>query len=160
LSEIILTIEGVDPLELFGENNVKLNLLRKAFPEITITSRGNNLKLAGEKKYTQAAKAKFEAMVKLLKEQHELTTQTVEDLLLGENLWETRLPESDKTVPSCIPARVNPLRPKPKTSADWWKPAKRTTSFLLLALQVQVKPTQLWHWRCGHSKTVRSKKSS
>ena len=34
-------------------------------------------------------------MVKLLKEQHALSTQAVEDLLLGENLWETRLPESD-----------------------------------------------------------------
>ena len=95
MSEIILTVDGVDPLELFGENNAKLNLLRKAFPEITITSRGNNLKLAGEKKFTQAAKAKFEMMVKLLKEQHALSTQAVEDLLLGENLWETRLPESD-----------------------------------------------------------------
>lgn len=95
MSEIILTVDGVDPLELFGENNAKLNLLRKAFPEITITSRGNNLKLAGEKKFTQAAKAKFEMMVKLLKEQHTLSTQVVEDLLMGENLWETRLPESD-----------------------------------------------------------------
>ncbi len=131
MSEIILTVDGVDPLELFGENNAKLNLLRKAFPEITITSRGNNLKLAGEKKFTQAAKAKFEMMVKLLKEQHTLSTQAVEDLLLGENLWETRLPESDNN---------------------------RTS--LQLVLRVQVKPTPQLHWRCGRSKTARSKRSS
>jgi len=59
LSEIILTVEGVDPLELYGENNAKLNLLRKAFPDITITSRGSSIKMAGEKKYTQGAKAKI-----------------------------------------------------------------------------------------------------
>ena len=45
MSEIILTVDGIDPVELYGENNVKLNLLRKAFPEITITSRGNSVKL-------------------------------------------------------------------------------------------------------------------
>ncbi len=82
MSEIILTIDGVDPVELYGENNVKLNLLRRAFPDISITARGGNLKLMGEKKYTQAAKGKFEQMVKLLKQKKELPTQMVEELLL------------------------------------------------------------------------------
>ncbi|MDW8230387.1 MAG: PhoH family protein [Saprospiraceae bacterium] len=94
LSEIILTIEGVDPLELYGENNVKLNLLRKAFPELTITSRGSSLKLVGEKRHTQSAKAKFELMVRYLREHRELPVQTVEDLLGGENPFEVRLPDS------------------------------------------------------------------
>jgi phosphate starvation-inducible PhoH-like protein len=57
LSEIILTIEGVDLVELYGENNVKLNLLRKAYPDVTMTSRGNNLKLAGERKTPRVPKA-------------------------------------------------------------------------------------------------------
>ncbi len=91
LSEIILTVEGVDPVELYGENNVKLNLLRKAFPELTITSRGSSLKLAGEKQFTQKAKSKFETMVRLLKENQELPTQVVEDLLGGNNPYEGRL---------------------------------------------------------------------
>lgn len=95
MSEIILTVDGVDPVELYGENNVKLNLLRKAFPEITITSRGSNLKMAGEKSFTQKAKAKFELMVRMLKEYNELTVQMVEDLLNGDNPFENRIGESD-----------------------------------------------------------------
>lgn len=91
MSEIILTVDGIDPVELFGENNVKLNLLRRAFPEVTITSRGNSLKLAGEKKYTQKAKSKFELMVRLLKENEELPVQVVEDVLSGENPFDTRI---------------------------------------------------------------------
>lgn len=86
-----MTVEGVDPVELYGENNVKLNLLRKAFPDITVTSRGNSLKLTGEKKDTQKAKSKFEMMVRLLKEHKELPVQMVQDLLLGSNPFETRL---------------------------------------------------------------------
>ena len=95
MSEIILTVEGVDPVDLFGENNVKLNLLRKAYPEITITSRGNSLKLAGEKKFTQKAKSNIELMARLLKEYKELPVQMVEDLLSGNNPFATRLGESE-----------------------------------------------------------------
>ena len=92
LSEIILTVDGVDLVELFGENNAKLNLLRKAFPDATITSRGNSLKISGERKDSQAAKAKFEMMVRYLREHHELSIQTVEDLLGGANPFEVRIP--------------------------------------------------------------------
>ncbi len=91
MSEIILTIEGIDPIDLFGQKNVKLNLLRKAFPAITITSRGSSIKLIGEKKDTQKAKSKVEMMIRLLRERKELTVQTVEDLLNGENPYETKL---------------------------------------------------------------------
>jgi phosphate starvation-inducible PhoH-like protein len=83
LSEIVLTVDGIDPLELFGENNAKLNLLRKAFPDIQVTSRGNKLRLSGEKKYTQKAKARFESMVRYLKANNKLPIRTVEDLLDG-----------------------------------------------------------------------------
>jgi len=85
LSEIILTIEGVDPLDLYGHKNSKLNLLKNAYPELTITSRGSNLKISGEKHRAQLAKAKVEMMVKLIKENKDLTTHTVQDLLGGDN---------------------------------------------------------------------------
>lgn len=100
MSEIILNVDGVDPVQLYGENNVKLKLLRTAFPDITITSRGNSLKLSGEKKDTQKAKARFEMMVRMLKEHHELPVQTVEDILKGSNPFETRLSngQNNKTI--------------------------------------------------------------
>ncbi len=101
MSEIILTVEGVDPVELYGENNAKLNLLRKAFPDVTITSRGNSLKISGEKKFTQSAKAKFEQMVRYLREHEELPAQMVVDLLGGENPFEVRIPvngDSNNTI--------------------------------------------------------------
>ncbi len=99
MSEIILTIEGVDPVELYGEHNVKLDLLRKAFPDISITARGQNLKLSGEKKYTQAAKGKFENMLRLLKSKKELPIQMVEEILLDNgNPFHTHLNGKDAKV--------------------------------------------------------------
>ena len=100
MSEINLTIDGVDLVELYGEKNSKLNILRKAYPDVTITSRGNNLKLSGDKKLTQTAKNKLEIMVRMLKEHKELTTQTVEDLMAGGRPFETKLGtgESNTTI--------------------------------------------------------------
>lgn len=100
MSEIILTVDGVDLLELYGEKNAKLNLLRRAYPDLTITSRGNNLKISGEKKDTQNAKSKLEMMVRMLKEHKELTTQTVEDLMAGGKPFENKLGtgESNTTI--------------------------------------------------------------
>jgi phosphate starvation-inducible PhoH-like protein len=87
-SEIVLTLEDIDPLELFGQNNSKLNVFRKAFPEVVITSRGNNLKISGTKKQAQSAKDKFEMMVRILREKKTLPMQTVEELLLGTHTFE------------------------------------------------------------------------
>lgn len=95
MSEIILQIDSVDLVQLYGEHNSKLEQLKKAFPEVTITSRGNNLKLTGEKKLTQQAKSKIEMMVRLLKANHELTPQTIDDVIHGENPFEHR-PETER----------------------------------------------------------------
>ncbi len=83
MSEIVLKLENLDPRDLFGENNVKLKLLREAFPDVQFTSRGHQLKLKGDKKQTQKAKSKFEMMVKMLRQEQELSTQAVVELLNG-----------------------------------------------------------------------------
>jgi phosphate starvation-inducible PhoH-like protein len=92
LSEINLTIEGVDLIEFYGENNAKLNLLKEAFPQVKITSRGNTVKLSGEKKDTQTVKSKLELMLRTLKEYKELSAHTILDMLEGENPFDSKIP--------------------------------------------------------------------
>ncbi len=84
-------------MDLFGEKNVKLNLFKDAFPELKIVSRGNQLKLTGTKKLTQDAKARLEAMVKILKETKELPIQTVQELVSGGQLNNSRLSNGSAT---------------------------------------------------------------
>ncbi len=94
MSEIIIQVDDLDPLALFGENNNKLNLLREAIPEVTITSRGSNIKISGEKKFAQKAKNRIELMVRFLREHKELSLHTVEDLLKGDNPFESKISSS------------------------------------------------------------------
>ncbi len=94
MSEIILTIDGVDPLDLLGQQNAKLNILREAYPEVTITARGNSVKIIGEKKHTQEVKQKFEMMVRTLKEFKQLDKQTIEGLINGDNPFESHIADA------------------------------------------------------------------
>jgi len=95
LSEIILTIQDIDPIDLYGEKNSKLNIVKSAFPEVKFTSRGSNLKITGDRGQTQKAKSKIELMVRLLKDKRELTKQTVEDVLAGGNPFDHHLSTDD-----------------------------------------------------------------
>lgn len=119
MSEIILTIDGVDPLDLYGQNNSKLNLLKKAFPDVTITSRGHNLKLSGERKDTQKAKARIESMVNMLKQNIDLTERSVIDLLEGHNPYEADEEDRKKAGKVIVHGRNGrPIKAKTKNQRE------------------------------------------
>ncbi len=54
-----ILLEGIDPLEFFGMNNTKINLIKSLFPKINITARGNALYIQGEEKEIQLFEKKF-----------------------------------------------------------------------------------------------------
>jgi phosphate starvation-inducible PhoH-like protein len=85
LSEVTLSIIGFDPIELYGAKNVKLKIIKDAFPDVMISSRGEQLKIIGEKKQTQKVKSKIELMMRLLKTRNQLTKNQVLDLVNDQN---------------------------------------------------------------------------
>lgn len=52
-------LEGIDPLEFFGINNAKINLVKTLFPKINITARGQSLYVQGEEKEIGDFEKKF-----------------------------------------------------------------------------------------------------
>lgn len=101
-SEINMSIEGVDLLSFFGEQNSKIQILKKAYPDLQITSRGNLVKISGDKKATQELKSKVEVMIKMLKEQHDLSHQVIEDLMNGEMPHVNRISEGSSNIENVI----------------------------------------------------------
>ncbi len=100
MSEIVVSISGVDPLALLGENNKKLNILREAYPDAKITQRGTKVKISADKSQAQQLKHHLELMMRLLEDNRELSKQTVEDIMAGENPFVTKLGNgaSNKTI--------------------------------------------------------------
>lgn len=52
-------LEDIDPLEFFGINNAKMNLIKTLFPKIKITGRGNTIYVQGEEKEIRNFEKKF-----------------------------------------------------------------------------------------------------
>ncbi len=91
MSEIILNVNGVDLLEFFGKNDAKIDLVKKAFPKVKITSRGNRIKLAGDKKHTQPCKERIERLLRFLRENDALSEHDLKDILNGGNPSEHKI---------------------------------------------------------------------
>ena len=90
LSELVLTIDGVEPLDFLGENNSKLNFIKTKYPDLQIISRGNSLKITGDKKQTQELKAKVEVLVRYLKEHKELPMSAMDTIMAGMNPFDNK----------------------------------------------------------------------
>ena len=54
-----IILEGIDPLEFYGVNNSKINLIKNFFPKIKITARGHSIYLQGEDKELEHFEKKF-----------------------------------------------------------------------------------------------------
>lgn len=59
MTEIIIFLEDIDPVSLFGTNNSLLEKIRCFFPKIKIVARGNEIKCMGEEKEITLFAEKF-----------------------------------------------------------------------------------------------------
>jgi phosphate starvation-inducible PhoH-like protein len=87
LSEVIINIDGVNPLSFYGVNNSKLNLLKKAFPKLKIVSRGSKIKLAGNDTDITTVQEKINQMLLILERDSHLSDSNVEELLSEEQTF-------------------------------------------------------------------------
>jgi phosphate starvation-inducible PhoH-like protein len=81
LPEKQLSIEGADPLLLFGFNDVYLRKIEDAFPETHITARGTEIHLQGDEESLEKVEQVFNEMVVLLNRNDTLTEDDVDTVL-------------------------------------------------------------------------------
>lgn len=99
VSEIVMILDDdISLVDLYGKDDAHIKLLRKAYNDLTITSRGNMVKLLGEKKRAQECKAHLEMMMRMLKQLGELNEQSVQGLLAGENPFASKLRKDNQNV--------------------------------------------------------------
>lgn len=81
MTEAIITLDTINPIEFFGVNNNKFNLLKKRFPLLKVLSRGKQIKLAGQPEEVQEAKEKIELILKFLEKNGHLSEQYFSQIL-------------------------------------------------------------------------------
>lgn len=81
MTESIINLDSINPIEFFGVNNGKLDLLKKKFPLLKILSRGTQLKLSGSPEEVATAEEKINQIVKYLERNGNLTENYFEQIL-------------------------------------------------------------------------------
>lgn len=81
MTESIINLDSVNPIEFFGVNNGKLDLLKKKFPLLKILSRGTQLKLSGAAEEVATAQEKIGQIVKYLERNGNLSENYFEQIL-------------------------------------------------------------------------------
>ena len=84
MNEKIITLDSVEPVEIYGVNDIKLNIIKKHFPKLKLVARGYSLKVLGD----ATEITRFEKKLDLLVDHYHksgVLTDTVMERLLGQN---------------------------------------------------------------------------
>ncbi|MDX2046688.1 MAG: PhoH family protein [Chitinophagaceae bacterium] len=85
MTETIINLETVNPIEFFGVNNGKLDILKKKFPLLKILSRGTQIKLSGAPEHIENAKEKIELIIQYLERNGHVSENYFEQILGGDD---------------------------------------------------------------------------
>lgn len=92
MSEKIITLDSIEPVEIYGVNDLKLNVIKKYFPKLKLVARGYSLKLIGDAPEIARFEKKLELLVDHFHKSGVLTDTVIERLLgqTGDNLLESK----------------------------------------------------------------------
>lgn len=87
MQEKKIEIKGVSPLELFGVNNDNLTIIKKYFPNLKISSRGNMLHVTAEDEDDiNSFESKIEQLITYIKKHGLLTESRIDNVMMEDPL--------------------------------------------------------------------------
>ena len=82
MNEIIIDLENIDLVVLFGSNNRKLYKIREYFPDLKLVARGNKLKVIGNEDKILFFENKFQSFIDHINQYNRLTINQIERLIM------------------------------------------------------------------------------
>jgi len=98
MAEKLIYLEGVDPVDFYGVNNVRFNKFIEHFPDIKIVPRGNEIRISGEKKRLEDFEDKVDLFVRYLRKFQTVSLHNIEGLLNGSANHHMEAPGPDEEV--------------------------------------------------------------
>lgn len=92
MNEKIITLDSVEPVEIYGVNDLKLNVIKKHFPKLKLVARGYSLKVLGDTAEISRFEKKLDLLVEHYHKSGVLTDTVIERLLgqTGDNMVESK----------------------------------------------------------------------
>jgi|TARA_B110000259_G_scaffold181070_1_gene222577 phosphate starvation-inducible PhoH-like protein len=83
MNEKLISLNNIDVVKLFGSNNSKFNRIKTLFPQLQLISRGNQLKIQGNKDKINDFELKFQVFCAHLEKFNSLTVSQIERIVDG-----------------------------------------------------------------------------
>ena len=98
MAEKLIYLEGVDPVDFYGVNNVRFNKFIELFPDLKVVSRGNEIRISGEKLRLQEFEDKVDLFLRYLRKFPGVSLPDLEDLLNGSTKHKIEVSGSENEV--------------------------------------------------------------
>ncbi len=100
MNETTIHLDGINPVDFFGINNSKLEILKRNFPEVKISARGSAIKLLGSKKDRDILEEKIRQILAMIERFGKVSDNSVENLINtpDQGVQEQAIPEMNEDV--------------------------------------------------------------
>jgi len=98
MAQKVIYLEGVDPIDFFGVNNVRFNKLKSYFDDLKIVSRGSEIKVEGDRKRIELLEEKVELLVKFILKFNRLTMDDFDEIVAGDAGYKMEAPGPQEEV--------------------------------------------------------------
>lgn len=82
--EKTIYLEGVEPLIIYGVNNINLDKIKSLFPKIKIVARGHEVKAIGEPDEINLFEEKLDGIIQFIHEKNKLTSGDIDRIIISE----------------------------------------------------------------------------
>lgn len=96
--EKIIYLEGIDPVVLYGINNVRYERIRNAFPKLKLVARGNEIKAMGDKSEVAAFERKINLLIAFYQKHNNITDRDIDQIILDDAEIQAQLEEPDADI--------------------------------------------------------------
>jgi len=111
LSEKLITITGVDPVDILGANDANLRIIRGLFPKLSLVARGDTVKVSGAPDDIALFDERFNELIAHVARYNELPRKVLDDIMGGGEPTRTGDPEDDVLVYGNAGLRVKARTP-------------------------------------------------
>ncbi|MEO6903971.1 MAG: PhoH family protein [Bacteroidia bacterium] len=97
MTEKKIILESISPIDLYGVNDVKIDLIKKRFPKLKIVARGETIKANGEEEDLNQLEMVINILIDYFNKYGNLTENAVDQILNGDNISKKNGTVSDYT---------------------------------------------------------------
>lgn len=96
--EKTIELEGINPAELYGINDVYLNQIKSFFPKLKVIVRGNKITLIGDDEVMEVFEKKFQLILNYFHKFNQLSENAIEQIILDDSSDKVELNDGSEVI--------------------------------------------------------------